>query len=293
MPTFARLALTAALLSAPPFVLAQTTPAAEPAPAAAAAAAATDTSARTYTPEDFARYAPRNALDMLEQVPGFVIRAAVQERGLGQATGNVLINGQRLSGKSNDVLTQLSRIPAGNVVRIEIVDGATLDIPGPLRPGRQRGHQGRGHQRPVGVAPGLAQVLHRSAAHARRGLGQRRARAARLHPRPRQQRQPQRRRRPHRHLQRRRQPARIPRRRMDRRSRPRRRSARSWRTTARAARIGNLNASWQKVFFDYVEDGTRTGAGPARPRAQRAVRAKAATTTSSAATTSSRSAAAG
>src|SRR6185436_8263198 len=39
-------------------------------------------------------------------------------------------NGQRLSGKSNDVVTELSRIPAGNVERIEIVDGATLKIPG-------------------------------------------------------------------------------------------------------------------------------------------------------------------
>ncbi|QSX77851.1 TonB-dependent receptor plug domain-containing protein [Agrilutibacter solisilvae] len=86
--------------------------------------------ARTYAPADFSRYAPRSALDMLEQVPGFVIREPVQERGLGQATGNVLLNGQRLSGKSNDVVGQLSRIPAGNVVRIEIRDGATLDIPG-------------------------------------------------------------------------------------------------------------------------------------------------------------------
>jgi hypothetical protein len=85
---------------------------------------------RTFTPADFVRFAPNNALDMLRQVPGFVIREATQERGLGQATGNVLINGQRISGKSNDVLTELSQIPAGNVVRIEILDGATLDIPG-------------------------------------------------------------------------------------------------------------------------------------------------------------------
>ena len=80
--------------------------------------AATVEGARTYTPADFARYAPRNALDMLEQVPGFQIREADIERGLGEATGNVLINGQRVSGKSNDVLTQLGSIPAGNVVRI-------------------------------------------------------------------------------------------------------------------------------------------------------------------------------
>jgi outer membrane receptor for ferrienterochelin and colicin len=85
---------------------------------------------RTYTPADFARFAPRTALDMLRQVPGFSIQGANQARGLGQASGNVLINGQRISGKSNDAVTELSRIPASSVQRIEIADGATLDIAG-------------------------------------------------------------------------------------------------------------------------------------------------------------------
>ncbi len=120
-----RLALTLALLACPPLALAQ-----EHAPATAPAPAPAPAATRTFTAADFARYAPRTALDMLEQVPGFAIREAVMERGLGQATGNVLVNGQRLSAKSNDVITQLSQVPAGNVVRIEIVDGATLDIPG-------------------------------------------------------------------------------------------------------------------------------------------------------------------
>jgi hypothetical protein len=122
-PSFRRLALTIALSQLPPFAVAQ-----EPAPTSASEAPSAAT--RSYTPEDFARFAPRNALDMLQQVPGFVIRQEAQERGLGQATGNVLVNGQRPSAKSNDVLTQLSRIPAANVVRIEIRDGATLGIPG-------------------------------------------------------------------------------------------------------------------------------------------------------------------
>jgi outer membrane receptor for ferrienterochelin and colicins len=85
---------------------------------------------KTFVPADFTRFAPRNALDMLRNVPGFTIREATQERGLGTATGNVLINGQRISGKSNDVLTELGRIPASNVVRIEIRDAATLNVPG-------------------------------------------------------------------------------------------------------------------------------------------------------------------
>ena len=85
---------------------------------------------RTYVPADFAQFAPKTALDMLNRVPGFSVREEEQERGLGEASGNVLINGQRLSGKSNDVVTELSRIPAQNVERIEIVDAATLKVPG-------------------------------------------------------------------------------------------------------------------------------------------------------------------
>jgi outer membrane receptor for ferrienterochelin and colicins len=93
-------------------------------------ATATPASRRTYTPEDFARYAPRTALDMLQRVPGFTIQQAQVQRGLGQATGNVLLNGQRVSNQSDDIVTQIGRIPASNVVRIEIADAATLDIPG-------------------------------------------------------------------------------------------------------------------------------------------------------------------
>jgi outer membrane receptor for ferrienterochelin and colicins len=98
--------------------------------AAQTGTSATPDGPRTYLPAEFAQFAPRTALDMLSRVPGFGIKEEEDERGLGEATGNVLINGQRISGKSNDVVTELSRIPAGNVERIEIVDGATLDVPG-------------------------------------------------------------------------------------------------------------------------------------------------------------------
>lgn len=83
-----------------------------------------------YTPDYFTNFAPHSALDMLEQVPGFQIESEDDERGLGQATGNVLINGQRLSSKSDSAEDQLARLPAGNVISIEILDGATLDVPG-------------------------------------------------------------------------------------------------------------------------------------------------------------------
>lgn len=89
---------------------------------------------RIYTPEEFERFAPRSAFDMVRQIPGFSLDNdndnGNDARGFGQASGNVLINGQRISGKSNSARDALARIPAENVERIEIADGATLDIPG-------------------------------------------------------------------------------------------------------------------------------------------------------------------
>jgi len=77
----------------------------------------------------FDQYTPRSALDMIEQIPGFQLQTSASKRGLGQGGANVLLNGERISGKTraND---QLSRINATTVVRIDIVDGASLDIPG-------------------------------------------------------------------------------------------------------------------------------------------------------------------
>src|SRR3954468_22338133 len=71
---------------------------------AAAASPATQGSAKlVYAPADFARFAPKTAYDMLVQVPGFTIKSPTPqelERGLGQASENVLINGQRIANKS-------------------------------------------------------------------------------------------------------------------------------------------------------------------------------------------------
>ena len=83
-----------------------------------------------YTPDYFTQYAPRTALDMVARIPGFSIsNGSSGKRGLGQGGANVLINGKRISGKTsaND---RLSRINTTSVVRIEILDGAALDIPG-------------------------------------------------------------------------------------------------------------------------------------------------------------------
>ena len=84
----------------------------------------------SYDPAFFAQFAPRTALDMVRRIPGFSIRESGGGRGLGQADTNVLVNGERLSGKSDSTTDQLARIAADSVVRIELVDGASLDVPG-------------------------------------------------------------------------------------------------------------------------------------------------------------------
>jgi TonB-dependent receptor-like protein len=86
---------------------------------------------RVYTPADFARFAPKTAYDMLGQVPGFTIQGVdTSIRGLGQASENVLINGQRVANKSGGAVDQLQHTPIANVDRIEIVDAASLGIAG-------------------------------------------------------------------------------------------------------------------------------------------------------------------
>lgn len=99
-------------------------------PAPAPAPAVTTTGAKVYTPADFTRFAPQTAYDMLAQVPGFTIRAADTARGLGQASENVLINGQRITDKAGGAAAQLQKIAAGDVERIEIREAASLGIAG-------------------------------------------------------------------------------------------------------------------------------------------------------------------
>ena len=85
---------------------------------------------QTYYPWDFSQFVPRSALDLVQQVPGFSIDKGGGDRGFGQADTNVLINGRRVSGKSNGPMEALERLSVDNVIRLEVVDGASLDIGG-------------------------------------------------------------------------------------------------------------------------------------------------------------------
>jgi hypothetical protein len=73
----------------------------------------------------YAPFAPRTALDMVKQTPGFVLADPEQElrRGFSGAVGNVLIDGQRLTAKSQTLADVLQRVPAGEVLRVEILRG--------------------------------------------------------------------------------------------------------------------------------------------------------------------------
>lgn len=91
----------------------------------------TDGQGQVFDPAYFARFTPRTAFDMVSRIPGFTIDDGNQgQRGLGQANQNVLVNGKRFSSKSDSLFEQLQRISASDVVRIEVVDGTALDIPG-------------------------------------------------------------------------------------------------------------------------------------------------------------------
>ena len=90
-----------------------------------------DSKAQVFGPDYFTQFAPQTAADMVARLPGFEIRGNEGgARGFGEASLNILINGRRPSSKSSGANQILGRIPANNVTRIEIVDGASLDIPG-------------------------------------------------------------------------------------------------------------------------------------------------------------------
>ncbi len=122
-------ALAAGLLASPaPAALAQ---AVETAPEAVTVSEAPAVAMQVYEPPFFTRFAPVTALDMVVQIPGFSLTGGDDEkRGFGQGGANALINGRRTSGKANGTIEALARVPAHSVLRIEIVDGASLSLPG-------------------------------------------------------------------------------------------------------------------------------------------------------------------
>src|SRR5262245_26704376 len=94
------------------------------APATAVATSSSDRVA--YEAAYFAQYNPQTALDMVNQTPGFALDGGEDRRGFSGAVGNLLVDGERPSTKSQSLEGILSRIPANQVVRIEVLRGAAV-----------------------------------------------------------------------------------------------------------------------------------------------------------------------
>lgn len=75
----------------------------------------------TYPASFFSRYNPATALEMVRQLPGFLLDDGESIRGFGESVGNVLINDNYPSAKQDSPTAILSRIPASRVEKIEII----------------------------------------------------------------------------------------------------------------------------------------------------------------------------
>ncbi len=77
----------------------------------------------SYPATFFAQYKPQNAREMVLRLPGFTLDEGDTDRGFGGNAGNVLINGARPTAKAGGLQAALTRLPAQQVSRIEILHG--------------------------------------------------------------------------------------------------------------------------------------------------------------------------
>ena len=81
-----------------------------------------------YQPTFFADARPNTAYDMVQRLPGFTFDDGGTARGFAGNAGNVVIDGQRPTSKTDDLQAILTRIPASDVARIEVVHGGATGI---------------------------------------------------------------------------------------------------------------------------------------------------------------------
>lgn len=121
------LSLTASVLSLTMFVTAPVSH--------AQTAEVTEDSTVTYPAAYFEQWAPVTAQDMINRIPGVGsatgsnFGSSSSGRGLGGGGGNqILIDGKRVAGKSNEASSQLARIPADKVQHIELIRGTSAEL---------------------------------------------------------------------------------------------------------------------------------------------------------------------
>ncbi len=81
-----------------------------------------------YTAAFFAEAQPSTALDMITRLPGFSPDGGDSVRGFAGAAGNVLINGQRPTTKTDGLEDILRRISASGVERIDLIRGGAPGV---------------------------------------------------------------------------------------------------------------------------------------------------------------------
>ncbi len=104
----------------------QATPPEVPAPAAETVEV--QRGAISYPPSFFAQQRPSTALDMINRLPGFRMDSGADARGFAGTAGNVLINGERPTTKSENLQDILTRISASAVERVELIRGGAPGI---------------------------------------------------------------------------------------------------------------------------------------------------------------------
>ena len=93
-----------------------------------AGAAAQQSNVLDYPASFFAEAHPNTAYDMLTRLPGFIFQNVNAARGFAGTAGNVLIDGQRPTSKTDDLQSILLRIPAADVERIDLIRGGVPGI---------------------------------------------------------------------------------------------------------------------------------------------------------------------
>ena len=98
----------------------------------------TEDSRIVYDESYFSGFNALTAEDLLNRVPGIqdILQdaqsqsssAATARRGFGSTGDQILIDGRRLSGKSNTIASALRRIQASQVERVEVIRGAAADL---------------------------------------------------------------------------------------------------------------------------------------------------------------------
>jgi hypothetical protein len=106
---------------------AATAPLAAPAAVHAQPAASQAGVVTPYPAAFFAEYRPRTAADMLGRLPAFSIDDGDGGRGLGQG-GNVLIDGERPTSKSDSLGDILGRLQASSIERIDLIQGSAPGV---------------------------------------------------------------------------------------------------------------------------------------------------------------------